>query len=187
MICNIEIPWKRYALIAELATQLEDKCNQFGKTILEKVVYLLQVVYDVDCGYEFSLYNYGPFCSELLSDLDYVNSLGGVTIVAGHWGGYDIKPGLKKDYIISRGIDFINNNIDSIQEVVDNFGTYSAKELELRSTIVYADRDILQTKQPLSKSEFLQLIKQIKSHFSIEQIDDAYSELASNGFVENRL
>ncbi|MHB1461517.1 MAG: hypothetical protein ACYC1M_09575 [Armatimonadota bacterium] len=187
MTNHIDVPWHRYALISEMADELQGKSAQFGKTVLEKMVYLLQVLYGVDCGYDYSLYTYGPFCQELLGDLDYVESLGGVMISHGVFGGYDIKPGAKKDTIVKLGREFIEKHQACLHKVIDKFGSYSAKELELRSTIVYADRDIIRSsKNDMSRSEFIQLVQQIKSHFDLEQIGEACDQLVVNGFITKR-
>ena len=36
-----------------------------GHTLIQKVVYLLQNALDVDVGYNFKLYHYGPYSEEL--------------------------------------------------------------------------------------------------------------------------
>ena len=56
-----------------LATKLDGVSPQFGRTVLQKLVYLLHVLYGVNPGYDFELYTYGPFSSQLLSDLDVVS------------------------------------------------------------------------------------------------------------------
>ena len=53
---NLQIPWEQYGLIVDLTQRLKDKRPQLGKTALQKLVYLLQHVYNVECGYDFSLY-----------------------------------------------------------------------------------------------------------------------------------
>lgn len=45
---------------------------QFGKTVLQKLVYLLTTIYVVPTGYEHTLYTYGPFSAELASDVETV-------------------------------------------------------------------------------------------------------------------
>ena len=79
MACSINTPWHRYALVAELTSRLEGKSPWFGKTALQKLVYILQEAFDVDCGYDFQLYTHGPFTSQLLADLDLAESFGAVT------------------------------------------------------------------------------------------------------------
>ena len=80
MNTSLELPWHRYALIAELAKRFEPVSRQFGKTALQKLVYFLQTIYGVDCGYAYEFYSYGPFASQLLNDLDLVAHFGGVSV-----------------------------------------------------------------------------------------------------------
>lgn len=70
MKTSLETPYYRFALIAKLAQMCIAGNRMLGRTALQKYVYLLQELFGVDCGYDFQLYTYGPFCSELLSDLE---------------------------------------------------------------------------------------------------------------------
>ncbi|RKX42659.1 MAG: restriction endonuclease, partial [Thermotogae bacterium] len=138
---RINIPWNRYALIVELADRFKERIPKFGKTLLQKMVYLLQEVYGVNCGYRFELYTYGPFSSELLQDLDLVESLGGVTVVPviSGVGGYMILPGEYSELLKKKAESFLSDEktLSALDNVVKNFGNYLAKDLELRSTIIY--------------------------------------------------
>ena len=40
-------PWERYGLIVELTGRIQNVSSQFGKTAMQKMVYLLQVVYEM--------------------------------------------------------------------------------------------------------------------------------------------
>ncbi|NLS45772.1 MAG: hypothetical protein GX969_08570, partial [Firmicutes bacterium] len=46
-------PWERYGLIVELTGRIQDVSSQFGKTAMQKMVYLLQAVYEVEFGYNY--------------------------------------------------------------------------------------------------------------------------------------
>jgi len=48
--------WDQYGLMAELALKLKGVSPQFGKTVLQKLVYILQEIYRVPCGYDYILY-----------------------------------------------------------------------------------------------------------------------------------
>src|SRR5450759_734982 len=102
------VPWDRYALIADLARRLDGISPQFGKTALEKLVYFLQEVYAVDCGYDFELYSYGPYSAQLLSDLDMVKGFGAVAVERTS-AGYDIKPAAEADAVRARAKEFLDS------------------------------------------------------------------------------
>jgi len=187
-MAGIDLSWERYGLIAELAFRLKNKRVQFGKTALQKIVYLLQELYNVKCGYDFSLYAYGPFSKELLNDLDLVEALGGVEVqyVISGTGGYHIEPGKKNDWIREKARDFLDAHGSAFDKVIDEFGSLGARELELRATIVYADRSLQRAGQNPSRQEFISLIKQLKPLFGIEAIEEALGDLEKKGFVAVR-
>lgn len=185
---KIKTPWHRYALIAELAQRLEGKSPQFGKTSLQKVVYLLQELNKVPVGYQFALYTHGPFTAQLLGDLDLVEALGAVQIqyVTSGYGGYQISPGSEEKAIRDKAADFLDENEAAIERVVDEFGAYSAKDLELRSTIVYLDRDVERSKKDLDRGDFVGLVKKVKPRFTEDAIAKALKELENKGYVKDR-
>ncbi len=185
---KINTPWHRYALIAELALSLEGKSHQFGKTSLQKLVYLLQELKGVPTHYRFSLYTHGPFTAQLLGDLDLVEALGAVRVeyVLSGYGGYQISPDRELAPIRGKASEFLNENKTSIDRVVEEFGAFSAKDLELRSTIVYLDRDVKRSKKDLDRDDFVGLVKKVKPRFTEDAIAEALGELENKGYVETR-
>ncbi|AFM22872.1 hypothetical protein [Desulfomonile tiedjei] len=188
MGCTIDTPWHRYALIAELAQRLGRKSRQFGKTSLQKIIFLLQELEEVPTNYQFSLYTHGPFTAQILGDLDLVEGFGAVKVryFTEGYGGYQISPDRESESIRNKAAQFLDQNKEKIDKVVDEFGAFSAKDLELRSTIVYLDRDAGRTKKDLSRDRFIQLVKRIKPRFSEDTIAVALKELEEKGFVEFR-
>ncbi len=184
---KLNIPWNKYALITYLAKSLQNKPAQFGKTALQKMVYLFQTIYQTDCGYDFEFYTYGPFTSRLMDDLDFTEHIGGVKIcsVDTGKGGYEIVPGNDAEDILKRGNEFFSppDIEDKFRRLLDNFGSFSATELELRSTIVYVDRDLQVRHSRSSEEEIVDLVKEIKPKFSPEEIQLAVEELEKKGFI----
>lgn len=183
----LNIPWERYALIAELAHRLQGKSHQFGKTALQKLVYLLQEVYEIRCGYAFELYIYGPFTPQLMGDLDMVESLGGVQVVPAvpPTGGYHILPGHQGKVIRQRasGENGEKDCTRALELLINDFGEYSAKELELRSTIIYVARFMRKTGVHLTRDEVTDIVKDIKLRFPRKEIEVVVEELESKGFI----
>jgi len=176
------IRWEKYALIVELADRLKNTSSQFGKTALQKMIFLLQEVYNVDLGYKFDLYTYGPFTSELLQDLDLVESIGGVKVLptalgAGGVKGYQILPGERGEAVKEKAKEFLDKISDSLNNLINNFGHYSAKSLELRSTIVYVAKDMVRSKGTVDQSELVRIVKEIKPKFSSDDIQKAVTEM----------
>src|SRR5437879_13176120 len=70
-------------------TWLAENAGSLGRTALMKYCYFLQIVCGVPLGYRFSLYSYGPFDSDVLSDLDVVEPMAGVKSSVEYFsGGY---------------------------------------------------------------------------------------------------
>lgn len=184
---GLNIPWNRYALIAKLAQSLQNKSPQFGKTALQKMVYLFQEIYKIDCGYSFDLYTYGPFASQLLNDLDFTEHIGGVKVsrVDASLGGYEITPGEEEEYILKKAESFINNSDvkEKLVQLIEDFGRFNAAELELRSTIVYVDRDLQRNGSRQGVEEVVQLVKGLKPKFSTDEIRLALEELKNKRFI----
>ena len=80
MISSNVTPHERQAMITDLSFRLEEVSPQFGKTVLMKLLYLLQEVYKAPLGYRFSFYTYGPYSPEVIQDLDYTRVRGGVNV-----------------------------------------------------------------------------------------------------------
>jgi uncharacterized protein YwgA len=183
----LNIPWHQYALIVVLAEKMYDKGYWFGKTALQKLVYLLETVYKVPCGYQFSLYIHGPFCGELMDDLDYVNALGGVSVNFDHRiNGYSISPAAGGKIIKSKAEDFLATYEAQIDKLLDDFGAMKARDLELCSTIVFVDRDAQKKKRNLTRKEFIQEVQSVKPHFPNTEIQSALAELEDKGYVVRR-
>ncbi|MEG3069588.1 MAG: hypothetical protein RQM92_00845 [Candidatus Syntrophopropionicum ammoniitolerans] len=164
--------WDQYSLMAELALKLEGVSPQFGKTVLQKLVYILQAIFRVPCGYGYILYNYGPYSEELADDLSFFASMDGVRVEWGQGSGYEIKKADKTIHFRERGKGFLTQYASQIGDVIEEFGGMNARELELRSTIIYVYQE-----EPLEKKDMLCRVKEIKPHFTDSEIHNAYQEL----------
>ncbi len=182
---KVNIPWFRYALIAELADRLKDISPQFGKTVLQKIVFLLQELYHVNLGYRFDLYMYGPFSTELLQDLDLVESLGGVSVepVLLGSGGYQIRPGVQNQRVREKAKDFLKKISDKLDKLLEEFGKCSAKELELYSTIFYVSKELMHSQGTTSRKDLARIVNEIKPKFFPGEIQRAIDELVKKGYL----
>lgn len=188
MKVSLDIPWQRYALIAELTRRCEGRCPQFGKTVLQKLMYLLQEIFHIECGYDFDIYAYGPFTSQLLHDLDIVEHAGAVKVrhVISMLGGYEIVPAEQADTLIEKGSEFLNREEvrRAIDILVNEFGHFSAKALELRSTIIYVHRESQRQDKSPTTNDIMNIVKQIKPKFTNEEIRNAIKDLKTKNYLE---
>lgn len=172
------IPWDKYGLIVELSRRIQDVSPQFGKTVVQKLVYLLTTIYEVPTGYEHTLYTYGPFSAELASDVETVAAMGGVQITHGAKSGYAISLGNNGDWVCGKSKEIINANSEKIDSLIRDFGGFSAKDLELRSTLIFLTKSEKMTKEKL-KNQLIDL----KPYFVEAEVYAAIDELISSGFI----
>ena len=188
MDITFSIPWKRYALIAELAKRLDGVNPQFGKTALQKLVFFLQEIYGINCGYEFELYSYGPFDSQLLGDLDLVEHWGAVAVtrVNNSFGGYHIRPMENVDSIRNRAKEFLGDTKTkkAIKDLVSTYGAMTARDLELRATTVYVSRSLRDKSESCSKEKICALVSQIKPKFDKLEIENVILELSKRNHIK---
>jgi hypothetical protein len=65
-----------------------------------------------------------------------------------------------------------------LDKLVADFGGFTTKDLELRSTIVY----LSDSGQP--RADLINRVHEVKPHFSPAQIDGAITELEKKGYVD---
>jgi uncharacterized protein len=70
-----------------------------------------------------------------------------------------------------------------VQSVLDKYAKKSAADLELLSTIVYADREASQARQQVAFEELGRKVKQVKPRFSEATILRNINELARDRMV----
>jgi hypothetical protein len=147
-----------------------------------KLCYFLQTLRGVPLGYDFSLYSYGPFDSEVLSDLQLAENVNILEAEVEHYPGgykYNIKPSDKSDKAKEIAKDFLAMYKQDIDWVTQLFGKMSAGDLELLSTILFVNdesrvRDI---------DGLTERIGSIKPHFSSQQITRQIDWLKSKGLL----
>ena len=180
-------PWNRLALIAELSERMEPKHGDFGHTALMKFMYLLQTLKGVPLEYNFTLYSYGPYDSSVLDDLSYATSLDAVTDKVIHYPGgsygYNIAPAQCAAQVKNKADAFLKDNKDKIDWVVEQFEGSSASDLELISTIIYADQELQQKKEKLLLNAFVTRVHNIKPHFTEAQVEKRTREAYASSMV----
>ncbi len=171
--------WNKVGLISRLSKEFEHSSTQFGKTAVMKYLFILQEVFKVPCGYDFSLYTYGPYSADVLSDLDYSEAIDAVKLynVCSGTGGYSIEPSSKTEEYISKAESFLNKYQQEIREVLKLFSGMTARDLELRSTIIYMYKKYISNGWSILSDEIASDVRELKPHFNIEEILYAYEQL----------
>lgn len=176
MKTSFEIPYQRYALISEVARRAGSK----GRTALEKYLYLLQSALGSEPLYDFTMYTYGPFSSQILGDLDTAEAMGAVQVSRTNYG-YAITPGPEARRITQLASAFLEPLRSNLDKLFNDFGRFNAKELELRSTIIYAYQELANSVRPLN--DLAETVQEIKPGFSRAEINEAIVELTKLGYI----
>jgi len=145
-----------------------------------KMMYLLQTVKGLDLGYSFRLFTYGPYDSQVLDDLNFAERDGVVRSETFQWqggSGYVIKAGPNSEQALSQAKGSLPEFDDALAWVTTQFGSRTASDLEVVSTIIFVDRAYSESGEKISSSELAKRVHEIKPHHSEERISTEISAL----------
>ena len=184
MIQNTDKNALRRQLPLELARQLEGVSPQFGKTVFMKLVYLLQELYGVPLGYRFTLYAYGPYSPEVLSDLEFARLRHQVTVeYLGENGGFSITSGEDAGVPGDPQNRAIDQHQEELDRLVEYFGKFNARDLELRTTSVFLWKSLRPTGGP-DVDTIVRTIQDLKPHFDESAVRFAINGLVNSGVID---
>ena len=175
---SIDRLFMRLAVLAQFAELSSSKRITLGRTAVMKLCFFLQESFNVDLGYTFSLYSYGPFDADVLSDLGTavrLNVLSEGVVYYSSGTGYEYKTGSDIESVRTIASEFLTSNQDTIGRVLNTFGGKTAGELELLSTVLF----VAKYQNPKSFPDLTTQVHLVKPHFSVDQIQRGTSELIS--------
>ena len=158
---------------------------QKGKTAMMKTMFFLQEVYKVPLNYDFTIFTFGPFDEDVLMYMDY----------AKHKELIDIKPDPSVDYL-SYNITHIEEpekldrqHDESLKEIVKNFGSFTVKEWELASTILFSYLSLYESNPgaEMNMDELDEDVRRIKPHFSRDKIKEKREFLDGLGIFDKAI
>jgi uncharacterized protein len=173
----------RIGVLTELVARSPTK---LGRTALMKLAFLLQTVKGVPLGYNFRLYTYGPYDADVLNDLGQAETMRAVeSIMVAYTSGYgyEFSEGPESERIRKMAGDELTPLKPLVHWVLDEFGRRTAADLELLSTIVYADRDNLECRKRASLDELCRQVREIKPRFSEEYVKEVISNLGEKDLL----
>ena len=174
----------RLSLIPVLAER--HPSHYIGRTALMKYLYFLQTMRSAPLGYDFSMYSYGPFDSDVLSDLSTAEAMNLVSSTpvsfAGGYG-YRIQSAEGAKRIKEDARDFLSIYSQDIDWVIREFGSLNSADLELASTVVYVDREFREIGVIGETAELVGLVNEIKPHFRREQVEKSFESLRMKGLL----
>lgn len=162
---NFNIPWKRYGLIAELAERLEKKARNLERSHCRKWCTCFKKSLALIAATSLNFTLMAPSRPIFYKILIYVEHMGGMSVrpvLFNNWG-YEIHPGEKPELIRKKAADFLNapEVSGTISTLVGEFGNHWTKDLELRSTIGYVERDFKRHCEEPSTLKAIRIVKHL--------------------------
>lgn len=177
----------RLERLATLAYTVEAGDQEPGKgvghTLLQKLFYLLQYGEGVELGYKFKLHHYGPYCSEIWSDLNYLASQNVIDVRAKANGyGYDISPrkGSNSKFLIAELEGDIKEKVSNLLKLL---GHNPVEELEAMATLHYIYHDFKKKGKIASNDMVINCVRELKPHLNREQLEASWERLQRSKLV----
>lgn len=159
--------------------------HALGRTAVMKLVYFLQVLHKFPLGYDFRIFTYGPYDSQVLEDLKVAELKGAVksSIVGYSMGnGYLIKPSSEADAVVALS-PMISELMPKIASVIEEFGNRSATDLEMASTLVFVDRTEMSPGREITIAEVVRKVKEMKPRLELSKISQEAAILKRKGYI----
>ena len=129
--------------------------SQIGKTIVQKTMYMLTREGVIDFNY--SMYHYGPYSSQVSSEINFAENLGAVEMDWISDKGYFIKP--KSDEL--EGV-LSEDDKQAIDRVIDKYGRFNAIEISIIATALFVEDNFEVT----DTEELVRVVTSLKPQYS---------------------
>lgn len=138
---------------------------QVGKTVIQNLVYLLSR--KGVCDFDYSLYHYGPYSSQVSSELNLAEEIGAIAIDWVHEKGYFISPGaMCSSKLLLQNTEKTERDI--VDEVVQEYGAYNAIELSIIATALFLKENFGVN----DKGNLVEVVSSLKPQYDKERISD---------------
>lgn len=164
----------RAAVVTELVERLREAGSWSGETHLQKALFFVQELTDVPTGYDFILYRYGPYSSDLSKELVGMRADGLIELAQKQYPyGPSIQPAPGSEKLRDRLTEIVSRYEDDLARVVDAVGTKDASQLESLSTALF-----LRKRQHLEDVRSIaDAVTAVKPHISTELAEAAAAEV----------
>jgi uncharacterized protein len=146
--------------------------KQIGKTIVQKMMYLLSR--KNIAGFDFSMYHYGPYSSELSGEMSFAERNGIIKVAWKDNEGYFIRPSESAEQFFALLDDEERQAVD---DFVSQFGKFNATDLFLLATALY-----LKDNFGIEENRLPEAVHNAKKKYSTEYIEKI---LKSGGILQN--
>ena len=173
-------------VVKEAAGVAQTHGGYLGRTAIQKIVYFLQVL-DVPMRYRFEVAHYGPFCSTILGDLEWLMADEVITDSSSDRQKYSkYMPGPACEELIANHAAKLREYDGTVKSTVKALLPLKPDHLELIATLDYAFREMKASigKKPPRKKVIERFREFKKEKFKEKEISEAYDNLEGAGIFE---
>ncbi len=171
--------YDRLMSIIFILNYLKQEKIPLNKTVVQKIIFLIQELSNINFGYSYILHFYGPYSAELSNDLDYLDFQNIIKIKFDDKIGYDIEVKNEASTYIEKLSDRSRKkNIKStIKYLLDKCRPINTRSMELLGTVLFF------VKKGIEGNELKKTVKVLKPKFSDKEIKEAIEVVNSmNGY-----
>ena len=132
---------ERWALVAQLVSEMRENGGWAGETHIQKGLYFLQDLLNLPSGYDFILYKHGPYSFDLHDDLGRMRANLILDIEPHLPYGPSFDLGRRGKHVVSRGGENLSRFGPHIRFVADSFGDKDVRTLEGFATALYVKNE----------------------------------------------
>jgi hypothetical protein len=168
---------EREAVVTTLIDELDKRGSWCGETHVQKAMFFVQEMAEVDLGFDFILYKHGPFSFDLRDELTAMRADLLLDLEVRALGyGPRLRPMKNAWAMVKRYRDTVERVRPRIQFVAERFGDRPVTELERLGTALYVARRKKPGETPETQA---QEIHRLKPHVSVEQAREALQTVRS--------
>ena len=163
--------FERDAVITSLIQALDEHGSWCGETHVQKAMFFLQEMTEVDLGFEFILYKHGPFSFDLRDELTAMRADLLLQLELRKSGyGPSLRPTENGQAMTERYWRTVESAETAIRFVAERFGDRDVAELERLGTALYVARRKKAGAEPEAQSDE---IVRLKPHITPRQAEEA--------------
>ncbi len=164
---------QKTAILLDLSKQLFARGSWCGETHLQKAMYFLQSLFEIDTDFEFVLYRHGPFSFGLRDALNEMTSDGFLELVARYPGyGPSLLPAAEAQELLRRFPKTLEKHRAEIRFVADSIGDKGVGELERVSTAIF----LISRYPGMQDNELADKLVELKPHIHTKEALKAFEE-----------
>lgn len=175
-----------HALLAATISKATEACPEcaIGRIAVQKLLYFMNVL-GVPMQYQFEIYHYGPYCSSVASDIEWLLA-DDVLVNESNSAAYRYRTSPKYETVSREFREQLSEQMTIIEAVARTFGSLPPSTLELVATLDFSFRWVHASgSEGPWKTATVEKFKRIKKEkFSNESIDQWYGKLVELGLIQ---